>query len=66
MAGIKVVGRAGHDDGWGFTAPVVDMPRYLDWLLGLVRDAGGRLELRSASRSPGAAQRRSSRSSPET
>ncbi|MCA1481207.1 hypothetical protein, partial [Bradyrhizobium sp. NBAIM08] len=41
--------RAGHDDGWGFTAPVVDMPRYLDWLLASLRDAGGRLEIRRIS-----------------
>jgi len=37
---------AGHPDGWGFTAPVVDMPRYLEWLLRRVLAAGVRLEHR--------------------
>jgi D-amino-acid oxidase len=38
--------RAGHPDGWAFTAPVVDMPRYLDWLLDRFVARGGRLEER--------------------
>ena len=30
----------GYDGGWAFTAPVVEMPVYLDWLAG--SGAGGR------------------------
>lgn len=43
---LQVAERGRHADGWGFTSPVVDMPRYLDWLLATVRAGGGRLELR--------------------
>src|SRR5215213_4287845 len=32
---------AGHDGGWAFTAPVVEMPVYLGWLAGRVLAAGG-------------------------
>src|SRR4051812_43938726 len=32
---------AGFDGGWAFTAPVVEMPVYLDWLAGQVLEAGG-------------------------
>jgi D-amino-acid oxidase len=32
---------AGCDGGWAFTAPLVEMPVYLDWLAGLVLAAGG-------------------------
>ena len=32
---------AGRDGGWAFSAPVVEMPVYLDWLAGQVREAGG-------------------------
>ncbi|WP_028651000.1 FAD-dependent oxidoreductase [Nocardioides halotolerans] len=32
---------AGHDGGWAFTAPVVEMPVYLEWLASRVLDAGG-------------------------
>jgi D-amino-acid oxidase len=32
---------AGYDGGWAFTAPLVEMPIYLDWLAGLVLVAGG-------------------------
>jgi D-amino-acid oxidase len=32
---------AGYDGGWAFTAPVVEMPVYLDWLAGRVLGAGG-------------------------
>ncbi|HRD60846.1 MAG TPA: FAD-dependent oxidoreductase [Nocardioides sp.] len=31
----------GWEAGWTFTAPVVEMPRYLDWLAAQVREAGG-------------------------
>lgn len=31
----------GYDVGWMFTAPVVEMPVYLDWLVGVVLDRGG-------------------------
>ncbi|MFJ8472285.1 FAD-dependent oxidoreductase [Kitasatospora sp. NPDC094011] len=30
-----------YADGWRFTAPTVEMPRYLPWLLGRFLDAGG-------------------------
>lgn len=36
---------AGYTAGWRYRAPVVDMPAYLDYLLGEVTQAGGRLEL---------------------
>ena len=32
---------AGHDGGWAFTAPLVEMPIYLDWLVERVLAAGG-------------------------
>lgn len=31
----------GYAAAWSFTAPVVEMPVYLDWLAGRVRDLGG-------------------------
>jgi D-amino-acid oxidase len=31
----------GYDLGWTFTAPVVEMPVYLDWLAGVVLERGG-------------------------
>jgi D-amino-acid oxidase len=38
-----VVVRGGYDGGWTFTAPVVEMPLYLDWLAGRVLELGGSL-----------------------
>jgi D-amino-acid oxidase len=35
----------GFATGWRYTAPVVDMPAYLDFLLGQVLSRGGRLQL---------------------
>jgi D-amino-acid oxidase len=35
----------GYSAGWLYSAPVIDMPLYLDFLLGLVRAGGGRLEI---------------------
>lgn len=35
----------GYAVGWRYSAPVVDMPAYLEYLLGLVRLGGGRLEI---------------------
>jgi D-amino-acid oxidase len=32
---------SGYDGGWAFTAPLVEMPVYLDWLAGQVLTAGG-------------------------
>jgi len=32
---------SGYVDGWSFDAPVVDMPTYLDWLVGRLSDLGG-------------------------
>jgi D-amino-acid oxidase len=34
---------SGYDGGWTFTAPVVEMPVYLDWLAGRVLVLGGSL-----------------------
>ena len=31
----------GYESGWTFNAPVIEMPVYLDWLAGLVRERGG-------------------------
>ena len=33
----------GYDDGWSFTAPVVEMPRYLPYLVARLEAAGGTL-----------------------
>jgi len=38
--------RPGRPDGWAFSTPLVDTPRYLDWLVDQVGAAGGRLERR--------------------
>ncbi|MER5431957.1 FAD-dependent oxidoreductase [Streptomyces sp. NPDC002588] len=35
--------RPGYVEGWGYRAPVIDMPQYLDYLTGRLRKAGGRL-----------------------
>src|SRR3954447_10292075 len=32
---------SGYDGGWAFTAPVIEMPVYLDWLAGRVLAEGG-------------------------
>ncbi len=32
---------AGYVDGWSFHAPVIDMPVYLDWLVGRLGELGG-------------------------
>lgn len=32
-----------HETGWRFTAPIIDMPRYLGWLAGEVERLGGSL-----------------------
>ncbi|MFE3874823.1 FAD-dependent oxidoreductase [Kitasatospora sp. NPDC059146] len=32
-----------YADGWRFTAPTVEMPRYLPWLLGRFREGGGKV-----------------------
>ncbi|MFK3981656.1 FAD-dependent oxidoreductase [Micromonospora sp. NPDC050397] len=34
----------GFVSGWRYTAPVIDMPRYLDYLVGRLLQAGGRIE----------------------
>lgn len=34
---------AGYADGWTFVAPVVEMPVYLDWLVGRLTELGGTL-----------------------
>lgn len=36
----------GFRTGWRYTVPVVDMPRYLDYLLARLHTAGGRIEQR--------------------
>ena len=43
----------GYADGWSFTAPVVEMPVYLDWLVDRLTELGGtltRLNLRALPR----------------
>lgn len=35
---------AGFVSGWRYTAPVIDMPRYLEYLVGRLVRAGGRIE----------------------
>lgn len=41
---------AGYVDGYVFTAPVIEMPLYLDYLLGRFREAGGVLEQHTVER----------------
>ncbi len=36
---------AGYGSGWSYSAPVIDMPAYLDYLLDEVLDAGGQVHL---------------------
>jgi D-amino-acid oxidase len=48
----RVEPRATYRDAWSFSAPVVDMPRYLTWLLGRVRDAGGTITRMALARLP--------------
>lgn len=38
--------RPGYAEGWSFVSPVVDMPVYLPWLAGHVRELGGTVEQR--------------------
>ena len=35
---------AGYADAWSFTAPVIDMPVYLDWLRDRLEELGGTLD----------------------
>ncbi len=37
---------AGFVTGWRFTAPLIDMPRYLDYLQGRLADAGSTIQIR--------------------
>jgi D-amino-acid oxidase len=37
---------AGYQDGYAFTVPVIDMPVYLDYLVGRFGDGGGTMETR--------------------
>ncbi len=39
--------RPGYAEGWSFVAPVIEMPVYLAWLSGRVRDLGGTVERRN-------------------
>ncbi|MGH3734325.1 MAG: FAD-dependent oxidoreductase [Micromonosporaceae bacterium] len=39
----RITPPAGFADGWAFTAPVVEMPRYLPYLVGRLTAAGGTL-----------------------
>lgn len=41
---------SGYVDGYVFTAPVMEMPRYLDYLLHRFREAGGLVEQRAVER----------------
>ncbi len=38
--------RPGYAEGWSFVSPVIEMPVYLPWLLGRVRELGGTVEQR--------------------
>ena len=42
----------GYEVGWTFTAPVVEMPVYLDWLAGVVLERGGTITRMNLSGSP--------------
>lgn len=44
---------AGYAAGWGFTAPVVDMPVHLRWLVARIGDLGGTLTRMNLSALPG-------------
>lgn len=48
---------AGFVAGWRYTAPVVSMPLYLDYLLGRFRQAGGELRIGTVASLAGAAAR---------
>lgn len=39
--------RPGYAEGWSFVAPVIEMPVYLAWLDGRVRELGGTVERRT-------------------
>ena len=47
---------AGYEAGWTFTAPVVEMPVYLDWLVGRVDELGGTLTRMALPALPGHAE----------
>ena len=38
--------RPGYAEGWSFVSPVIEMPVYLPWLAGRVRELGGTVEQR--------------------
>lgn len=38
--------RPGYAEGWSFVSPVIEMPRYLPWLVDRVRELGGTVEQR--------------------
>jgi D-amino-acid oxidase len=44
--------RPPYRDAWSFRAPIVDMPRYLTWLAGRVREAGGTITRLALARLP--------------
>jgi D-amino-acid oxidase len=46
----------GYADGWSFTAPVVEMPRYLPYLVGRLDAAGGTLTRAALSALPNSAE----------
>jgi D-amino-acid oxidase len=48
----RVAPRAPYDDGWSFVTPVIEMPVYLAWLAGRVRDAGGTITRMAMARLP--------------
>jgi D-amino-acid oxidase len=50
----RVQPRTPYVDAWSFVTPVVDMPRYLDWLTHRVYDAGGTLTRMALARLPDA------------
>jgi D-amino-acid oxidase len=48
----RVAPRAPYDDAWSFVTPVIEMPVYLAWLAGRVRDAGGTITRMAMARLP--------------
>ncbi|MGH3714458.1 MAG: FAD-dependent oxidoreductase [Micromonosporaceae bacterium] len=51
----RIAPPAGFADGWSFTAPVVEMPRYLPYLVGRLEAAGGTLSRVSLTELPNSA-----------
>ncbi|MGA8246069.1 MAG: FAD-dependent oxidoreductase [Nocardioides sp.] len=48
----RVAPRAPYHDAWSFVTPVIEMPVYLAWLAGRVRDGGGTITRMAMARLP--------------